>query len=291
LVSNETLDKRGDVSVAYARIRASTVHLAVSLTLAGLLILLVTHVWYPTPLFHLAGGQNIFLILVGCDITLGPAMTLVVFNIRKPRRELVRDIGIVAAIQLIAMIYGVSTLLTARPAFIVYNAGQFNVTLANEIIQDEPLAAPPKSETSPSAEAPASPRLAPIATMAPKVSAPWLGPKVVGVRFPSDIKEHNDLLFSAVSGRGDIFQMPRYFVPYVDVRAEVVAHARTSEAIAKELQIETTTLNDIDRRWRKVRSNINVRYLPFLIRKMTALALIDGGTGDLLGIEEISSRP
>ena len=69
------------------RFRAAGVHLAGSASIAVILVFLITKVWYPSNFFELAKGRDIFVLLMCCDITLGPALTMVIFNIRKPRRE------------------------------------------------------------------------------------------------------------------------------------------------------------------------------------------------------------
>ncbi len=244
------------------RLRAAAIHLAISATVAIVLVLLVTTVWYPSPLFELAKGREIFLILISCDITLGPVMTLIIFNMRKPRAELVRDLAIIATVQLAAMIYGVSTLLQARPAYIVYNAGQFNVPLANEMVDGKD-----------------------DATAAEAASAPWFGPKLVGAKLPSDVEENNRLLFSSVSGRGDVFQMPRYFVPYDDVKTEVIARMRTAVQIAKELHVERSAVESATASYAKKGASFGL--LPLRVRTTIALAVVDRKTGDLLGIEPL----
>jgi hypothetical protein len=244
------------------RLRAAAIHLGISASVAVVLVLLVTTVWYPSPLFELAKGRDIFLILISCDITLGPVMTLIIFNVRKPRAELVRDLAIIATVQLAAMIYGVSTLLQARPAYIVYNAGQFNVPLANEMVDGNDGAK--ADETAP---------------------APWFGPKLVGAKLPTDVEENNRLLFSAVSGRGDVFQMPRYFVPYDDVKTEVIARMRTAVQIAKELHVERSAVESATAAYAKKGTSFGL--LPLRVRTTIALAVVDRKTGDLLGIEPL----
>jgi hypothetical protein len=248
------------------RLRAAAIHLAISASLAVALVLLITTVWYPSPLFELAKGRDIFLILISCDITLGPVMTLIIFNLRKPRAELVRDLAIIATVQLAAMIYGVSTLLQGRPAYIVYNSGQFNVPLANEIVDGK-------------ADAKAG------ATADETAPAPWFGPKLVGAKLPSDVEENNRLLFSAVSGRGDVFQMPRYFVPYDDVKTEVIAHMRTAVQIAKELHVERSAVESATASYAKKGTSFGL--LPLRVRTTIALAVVDRKSGDLLGIEPL----
>jgi hypothetical protein len=241
------------------RLRAAAVHLVISATVALLLILAVTKVWYPSPLFELAKGRDIFLLLISCDITLGPVMTLIIFNIRKPRRELVRDLAIIATVQLAAMVYGVSTLLQARPAYIVYNAGQFNVPLANELLggADE-------------------------AVLEQAISAPWFGPPLVGSRLPQETEEHNRLLFSAVGGRGDVFQMPRYYVPYVEVKRDVAAHAKSADALAKELRLDPARVRAAVSGFAS--RGANVGYLPLVVRLQLAVAVVSLPEGDFLGI-------
>src|SRR2546425_71087 len=198
-----------------ARLRASAIHLAISATVALILILAVTNVWYPSPLFELAQGRDIFLLMIGCDITLGPLMTLIIFNIRKPRAELVRDLAIIGTVQLAAMAYGLFALLVTRPAYIVYNVGRFNVPLANELIAGTEKGAEAQS-----------------------VRAPWFGPLLVGARLPQETEERDRLLFSAVQGRGDVFQMPRYFVPYSDVQHGAPSRSKPADALAKELHLD-----------------------------------------------------
>lgn len=245
-----------------ARIRAFCIHLGISLSIATLLVVAVCYIWYPSALFSLAKGREIFLLVLGCDIVLGPVLTLVVFNIMKARRELARDIAIIAIVQFWAMIYGVQTLLQARPAYIVYNAGQFNIPLANEIVGDGGKASP--------AETP---------------SAPWFGPRLVGSRLPQDADEHSRLLFSAVDGRGDVFDMPKYFVPYDEVRSEVVARAQTPEQISRYLRLAPAVVANLALAHSKGHPEIGV--LPVVIRKTLAIGTVDLRTGELLGIDAV----
>jgi hypothetical protein len=241
------------------RLRAALVHLGLSVALACVLLLVVTRLWYPAPFFALAKARDIFLMLIGCDIVLGPMMTLVIFDIRKTRRELIRDVSMIAFVQLAAMVYGVSTLLQARPAYIVYNAGQFNVVLANELV-DDPGAGEP----------------------AVSVGAPWTGPKPMGARMPADGQVRSRLLFSALKGAGDVFQMPRYFVSYAEVQAEAASRARSPEALARELNLEVSSvqvaLRDLPH------SSDSTGLLPLVVRDRIAVAVVGRPGGELLGI-------
>jgi hypothetical protein len=246
------------------RLRAAGIHVAISATIALLLVLAVTKVWYPAPLFELAKGRDIFLLMIGCDVTLGPAMTLIIFNIRKPRAELARDLAIIATIQLAAMVYGLSTLLEARPAYIVYNEGQFNVPLANELVDGTEKGGADKS-----------------------VGAPWFGPPLVGSRLPLGAEERNRLLFSSVGGHGDVFQMPRYFVPYAEVKREVASRARSPDALAKDMRLDPARIRAAVAGF--ARKGANVGYLPFVIRQALAVAVVSLPDGEFLGIVPLPS--
>ena len=255
-----------DPKIALPRLQAAGIHLAVSATVALVLILLITEVWYPSRLFELAKGRDIFLLLICCDITLGPALTLVVFNIKKPRKELARDVAVIATVQMGAMIYGVSTLLQARPAYIVYNVGQFNIPLANELVSDV-SSGPDHSTVVP--------------------SAPWTGPKLVGSELPADREENNNLIFSSVFGQGDVYQIPRYFVPYDKVRQEVIAHGLLPSEFAKRFHFAAADIESATLSYRQ--KQLDFRVLPLRVRTTIAIAVVDAKSGDLLGIEQIPS--
>jgi hypothetical protein len=243
------------------RLKAAGIHLGASATMALVLVLLVTNVWYPTPLFKLANGRDIFLLLIACDVTLGPVMTLIIFNIRKPRAELIRDVIVIAAVQIAAMIYGVSTLLQVRPAYIVYNSGQFNVPLANELLDED------------------------FKALAGSSVAPWFGPKLVGSRIPTDGKERDRILFGSVDGKGDIFQMPRYFVPYDEIKSELIARLRNVDQMAGALHLSAPELKSRISQYEK--NGVTIGLAPLVIRHATAVAVVDSHSGALLGIEEL----
>jgi hypothetical protein len=245
-----------------ARLRAAAIHLSISATIALALVLLVATVWYPAPMFELAKGRDIFLLMMGCDITLGPLMTLIIFNIRKARSELVRDLTIIATIQLAAMIYGVSALWEARPAYIVYAAGQFNVSLANELV-----------------ESPDAP------TGGWDGGPPWFGPKLVGARLPEGSLDRLRLAFSALEGRGDAFQMPQYFIPYADVKREVASRARSTAALAKELRFDAAQVQAAVAGFEHADASLG--YLPLVIRQNLAIAVVHLPDGAFLGIAKL----
>ena len=73
------------------RLRASAIHLAISLSIATLAAWLVFGWWYPYPYRERSGGRELFTLVVAVDVVLGPLITLVIFNTTKTRRHLLMD--------------------------------------------------------------------------------------------------------------------------------------------------------------------------------------------------------
>lgn len=110
-----------------SRLSAAAVHLGISLALAGAVALLVFELWYPWPYREIAGGRELFLLVVSADVVLGPLLTLAVFDVRKPRSELRRDLIVIALLQLAGLGYGLWTVQLARPAHLVFEIDRFRV--------------------------------------------------------------------------------------------------------------------------------------------------------------------
>ena len=115
------------------RLRASGIHLGLSLCIAALAAWLVFGLWYPYPYREISGGRELFLIVIAVDVILGPLITLVVFNRAKPWTELRRDLIIVVLIQLAALGYGLWTVWVARPVHLVFEYKLFRVVHAIDI--------------------------------------------------------------------------------------------------------------------------------------------------------------
>ncbi len=121
--------------------KASAIHLLVSSVVAVVSAALVFGVWYPRPLDELADGWGLFTLLVAVDVVCGPLLTLVVFDKTKPRTELWRDLTLIATLQLIALLYGMTTVYQARPVYMAFEGDRFRVVTAPDVdIENLPLA-------------------------------------------------------------------------------------------------------------------------------------------------------
>lgn len=179
------------------KFKAFGLHFIVTLLLAAAAAALIFLVWFPDPLQTMLGGWGLFVLVVGCDLALGPLMSLVIYNSRKARRLLILDYTIVGAVQLAALGYGIYIMSSARPVYIAFATDQFEVVAAADIAEKDLRAGKD-----------------------PFRSLPLTGPKLIGTRNPTDPHERSELLLAAFEGRDVQFQ-PRYYVPY-ETQVELV---------------------------------------------------------------------
>ena len=120
-----------------SRQKAFSIHLIISATIAASVIALTLLLWYKPPFFSALGGKHILLILLGVDVTLGPLITLIIFNPMKSRKALTFDLSVIAVLQSAALIYGMSVLFHARPVFVVFSEGSFDLITANMLSKQD----------------------------------------------------------------------------------------------------------------------------------------------------------
>ena len=113
--------------------KAMTVHFGLSLLVAAIVALLVFTLWFPYPYRELAGGRELFILVMAVDIVCGPLLTFVLYSPTKPRKEMLTDISLIVVIQLIALCYGIWTVWQVRPLFLVQEADRFNIISAANI--------------------------------------------------------------------------------------------------------------------------------------------------------------
>ena len=124
-----------------------------------------------------------------------PTLTLIIANPAKPRRELKRDIAIIVAVQLVALVYGAGTLWHGRPLYYAFSGDRLEMVQASDL-DDEEIARALRE----------NPALAPH----------WYSrPRWVWAPLPDDPEEAAKIVNGAVFGSGkDVIDMPRYFRPW-----------------------------------------------------------------------------
>lgn len=191
------------------RYQAFGIHLLGSMLVALATAMLVFLVWYPSPLAAATGVTAIFLLLLAVDVVVGPVITLIVFNPAK--KELRRDLWVVLALQIGALVYGLHTVFIARPVYAVYNVDRFDLVHANDLTDEKlNLAARPEFR-----------------------SLPWAGPQLIGTRRPDSSKERNDILFGALAGGDDLPQLPQYYVPYPESQPQAAQRVQSIDVLRK----------------------------------------------------------
>lgn len=193
---------------ARAAIKAALFHFLGSLLVAALAATLVLRVWFPHPYDLLSGGRSLFLLLVGVDVVCGPLLTLVLFNPRKPRRELFTDMSLVVLVQLAALVYGLHTAYGARPLFLVHEVDRFRAITAGDYGDADVNGA--------------------IAALDAPLRPHWFkGPVTVGIRDPRNAEERRTVLLESVVGGRDFSQRPDFYVPYdAAYQAKALARAK-----------------------------------------------------------------
>ena len=233
------------------RFLAFGIHFLATAALGACAAALIFLVWFPHPFATMVGGTELFMLVVGCDLALGPLISLVIYNSRKSRRELLMDYTVVGIVQLAAMAYGVYIVAGTRPVYVAFNTDRLEVVTAREIYDRELAAA-----------------------KEPYRTLPLGGPRYVAVIVPPS--ESQDALLQSVAGNEE-HQRPKFFAPYEAALDAIRAHARDIDKLEKKFPASSAGIEEAARH-----SGIppeRLLWLPVHHRKGFWTALIDRQTG------------
>lgn len=245
------------------RLRATGIHLCISLAIAALAGMLVFGLWYPYPYRDMSGGRDLFLIVVAVDVILGPLITLAIFNPGKPLKELRLDLAFVAMIQLAGLGYGLWTVSLARPAHLVFEIDRFRVVHVVDIPQDLVAQAPPDVDV-----------------------MPLNGPTLLAVRPFRDEQEKFDATMVALRGvalgvRPDLWQS------YEQARPAVLKAARPVTDLKLRFPQRSAEIDTlIKERGRQPAATL---WLPIVSRKIFWTAFVDASTAQVVGFLPLDS--
>lgn len=231
-------------------------HFAGSLLVAIIVGALVFGAWFPYPFRQLAGGAELFLLIMAVDLVCGPLLTLVLFNPTKPKRELVMDLGLVVLVQIGALVYGVWTLHIARPLYLVHEVDRFKVIALADVDTSELVSLPE--------------------ILQPKFLA---GPQTVSLRDASP-EERKTVMFESVQGGRDYGERPNFYVPYDSVqRVKAYDKAKPLGNFVKKYPAE---LAEFDKLQTQAGAEAKLlRYLPIIARQDWVAVL--NPKGEILG--------
>jgi hypothetical protein len=242
------------------RIRAALVHLSLSAAVALAVFLAIYFYWYPGVLFEGAGGKELFFLIAGVDVALGPLITLVIF---KPGKwGLKFDLVCISIVQVAALAYGGWVMFEARPVYIAFVVDRFAIVRANGF-PDEALE---KAQSNGYGE------------------LSWTGPRWVGVKLPADADEQFKLATSAAGGV-DAEYYPQFYVPYDSVRADVRMRAQPIDTLRKR---NPQRLHEIDEAISATgRKEGAIAFIPMRAGKKDLSVFVDRATGDVLKITSL----
>jgi hypothetical protein len=176
------------------RLKAFGLHLATSATVLTLVLGLLYLGWYHWPGWHLADVWHVVLVMIGVDVVVGPLLTFVVAQSTKPRRELTRDIAIIAVVQLCALSYGTVSLWHGRPLYYAFSENVLQLVQAYDIDASEWTLGDRNN---------------------PELAPHWYSlPRWIWAPLPQDADERQKIVTAAITGGDDVISMPRYFKPW-----------------------------------------------------------------------------
>jgi len=106
-------------AVLKTKLKATGVHLTMSLAAFTYLMYQIYYNWYPEPYFSIDGGWQGMRLIGAVDLVLGPFITFLIFDLRKTRRAILFDLVTILVIQLGALAYGIYATYTQRPIALV----------------------------------------------------------------------------------------------------------------------------------------------------------------------------
>lgn len=192
-----------------ARIRAALVHLLVSAVIAGGVLLLVYGFWYQQALAAVAGVGTILLLLLAVDVSLGPIMTLMVFDRRK--KSLPWDMTVIALLQIAGLVYGLYAVEAGRPHYLVFVKDRIEA-VSRADLQAEDIEA---------------------AAGNPVARISWLGPVWAAATSATDEKSRQDALFEAALGGRDLQHFPQRYELLANQQPQMLARLESIDSLRK----------------------------------------------------------
>jgi hypothetical protein len=236
--------------------KAFAIHLAISALIAAVVLTLIVLVWYPPPYFDAMGGAVLLRLLIGVDVVLGPLITLIIFNPKKPRLR--ADLATIAALQIAALAYGGYVMFEARPVFNVFVKDRFETVPANRI-DDASLGR----------------------AAAQFRDLSLTGPRVVAATSPRSREESAKILWESLRGGPDVADLPHLYVPYADAAMQV---ANASQPLVRLAQRGSETAELVNAFLAaNSAANRSLGYVPVVARNRDFAAVVDRKTGEIVG--------
>jgi hypothetical protein len=235
------------------RLKLFSLHLLSSATVLTVILGSLYLGWYRWPGWYLTDVTRVILVMVCVDVVLGPTLTLIIANKKKPQRELARDIGIIVVVQLCALSYGSVSLWNGRPLYYAYSEGVLQLVQAYDIDAAE---AKLGREQNP--------------TLAPN----WNSlPRWVWAPLPQDPEATRKIVTAAITGGDDVISMPKYFKPWEEGLTSLRGQLKKVDDVAYFAKSEKKTLKDKMKAAGMADDQLNT--MPLTARGHPVLAVFD----------------
>ncbi|MGH8139543.1 MAG: hypothetical protein ACREVV_15315 [Steroidobacteraceae bacterium] len=238
------------------RLKAFGFHLLGSACVLALVLSGLYFGWYRWPGWYLTGVLTVAGMLAGVDVALGPLLTLVIANPSKSRRELTRDIGMIVVVQIVALVYGTTTLWHGRPLYYAFSENMLQMVQASDLDPVEIDLARKQN---------------------PDLAPHWYSrPRWVWAPLPQDEKTRKKIITAAISGGNDVIQMPRYFKGWEEGATPLREQLKSLDQLKVYSKLEKQTL--MQRMAQMGLATDKAATLPLMGRSRPLLAVFDPDT-------------
>lgn len=241
------------------RWKAGLTHFCISLAVAGLVYLAVRFFWYPGPLFEVAGGLELLLLVISVDVTLGPLITLIIY---KPgKRGLKFDLWVIGVLQVSALAYGLWSIAESRPVYITFVKDRFELVRAGELDDAD------------------------IAKGAPGFQGlSWFGYRLAGAQLPKDPRDQVKHMDLAIVGGKDVHMFPQLYVPYEQISRDA---GRVAGPISRLRTLNPAEVADVDALVARAGPEDGLGFLPMRAGKRDMTVVVrkkDGAVVSLMAL-------
>lgn len=238
------------------RLQVWWIRLAASAMVLMPLIGVTRLLWYPGGYSALAGVNKLLLVLVAVSVIIGAGLTTLLY--RPGKRGLRLDIGLVAVLELAAVVWAAYEIHGRRPEYTVFAVDRYEVVTAREVDQQ-------------------------LAESAGIVPRPGHTPRLVFAEVPDDPSARSRLIEETVlGGMADIDRRPEFWQPYPNGVPAVLARARP---LAELLQIADGRDRAVARWLERAGANAaDHLYAPVRGKRRDAVMVVHARTGYPVGI-------
>jgi hypothetical protein len=173
------------------RFKALGLHLLASASVLTLILGMFYVGWYRWPGWYLADAIYLITVMISVDVVIGPLCTFIIATKKKPRRVLFRDIAIIVAVQICALIYGSTLLWNGRPLYYAYSEGVLQLVQSYDINAHEAELGSRQN---------------------PELAPHWYSlPRWIWAPLPQDPELRRKIVTGTTVGQDDVISMPMYF--------------------------------------------------------------------------------